>query len=233
MRKTTTLLALSILAITILVIGCTKDSFQEDAPSRGFPTVTVSIDKNASDVFTAIQEYEGTNANELKRLSVIDIREVMINKPVQADRSFADSLDITQYVCYAVRYGATPDGTQVFCPSMDVFLDLVGNYGQPSPNSWNLLPGDGVNMSEILAALTGFGITAPNQPSIEDYIIDVNFGEGNTMMAYTGSNKYIAFGWLHRTPYDEPQLDNYNAYNINTWNFDVVGPDPTTSFYYR
>ena len=162
MRKLATLL------ILILAIGCRKDTFDEATPARGIP-------EKSQEVYDVIQNYEGSNAEELKDLTVKDLQYVM-EHPVHQQKSLADSLVVDDYTCYARRSHET-QYVEFYCPTVDVFLDLVSNYGELSPNCWNLQPGNGVTTMEILAGLTGFGVECPTQPEpFEDYEIETNFG---------------------------------------------------------
>lgn len=146
--------------------------------------------------------------------------------PNQTTKSLADSLSFGEYVC--INYKVDEGPKTWYVEDTGVLLDFLANFGSTGPNVWDTNGDQEINTSDFLVILTGFNIEKEDQPDFSCYDPVFSFGEGNTQLNYTCDDSDIAFGWLHRTPYDEeyyPEDTNSFTYDLYSFTFDEVKQD--------
>jgi hypothetical protein len=133
-----------------------------------------------------------------------------------------------EFYCYRGKYPEI--NTYHFNTSVN--NNFLADWNDP-PSPFDLNDDQQVNTQDMLLNLSGFGIPEPDYPPFTDFTPYQTFGEGNTWLTYTGSDSTINFGWMHRTPYDEPNEPTYGGYiNIYTWTLDVVKDDEIVFYYF-
>ena len=142
--------------------------------------------------------------------------------------SSLDELLDSDFYCYRAQY---PD-SNTYHFNVPTNNEFLAAFNSP-PSEFDLNDDQYVNTLDVLLNLSGFGNPEPDYPPFEDFTPFQTFGEGNTWLTYTGDDSDINFGWLHRTPYDEPNEPNYSGYeNIYTWTLDVVKQDEILFYYF-
>ena len=186
---------------------------------------------------------------------VSDIEKNMKLKIPQDERMFAGNslenellsnvMDWSKYdIIYSdVQIAGKIVDKEIYHPTVSTTLKFLSFYGiktEDSPNPFDYND-DGYNNTADLLALLSAPRTVPDVVSLFPYFEEFwTYGEGNTWFQKTSEghdNKDlddINFMWFHRTPYDEPGMDNDQYDNLNSVTVDIVMTDQIQRFtFYR
>lgn len=178
---------------------------------------------------TLEEAFEILSTNPAKELQALTLEDLEAYKDRQS-KTLEDSLATQgQHFCISRK---VDEGQKVYyLENSLLMLNFLSVYGYEGSSYWDTNNDSEVNTVDLIKVLTGYDTQIDLEPDFALYTIFQNFGEGNTWLDYTGEDN-IAFGWLHRTPFDEVIGNDFWSYNLYTFTFDEVRQDSTVFYEY-
>jgi len=117
---------------------------------------------------------------------------------------------------------------EFFMEDTFILLQILSVFGADTPSPFDTNSDQMLDTMELLFYLGALGSEQPYFTPFNCFGISFTFGEGNTWLDALECEEtaLIDFGWLHRTPYDEPNEPN-DTYSLNSFVLDVIWDDST------
>ena len=178
---------------------------------------------------TLEEAFEILSNSPFKDLQALTLEDLEAYKDLQS-KTLEDSL-ATQGQHYCISRKVDEGQKIYYVENSLLVLNFLSVYGYKGPSYWDTNEDSKVNTIDLLNVLSAYELQVQVEPNFALYTIYENLGEGNTWLDYEGEEN-IAFGWLHRTPYDEAIGDDFWSYNLYTFTFDEVREDSTVFYEY-
>lgn len=199
-------------ALALLLTGCVKETFTTDSVEH--------------EIHQILQESGHRDLQAWTIQDIKDMRSPNYQNPNQL-RNIEDS--VANFTCIRVD-------DQYFAPTSNILINVIGVYGTSviySPYDTN---GDqSVDAADLLDFVAGYGVFAEG---VDFFCWEEAqyFNEGQSEMAYTCPDGDFFFGWLLRTPSDEPDYEpttDTNSYDVNSFDFEAIGFDVISYTYVK